>query len=58
MAQRIKLSLEAVKALLQQGLTLKEVARVSGYDMRDLSFMLKVWGMARKRGRRKKAAQQ
>jgi len=57
MAQRIKLPLEAVKVLLQQGLTLKEVARVSGYDMRDLSFMLKLWGMTRRRGRRKKASQ-
>ena len=50
---KIKLPLEAVKALLQQGLTLKEVARVSGYDKRDLSFMLKLWGMSRRRGRRK-----
>jgi hypothetical protein len=55
--KKIKLPLEAVKAVLQQGLTLKEVARVSGYDMRDLSFMLKLWGMTRKRGRRKKVSQ-
>jgi len=57
MTKKIKLPLEAVKAVLQQGLTLKEVARVSGYDMRDLSFMLKLWGMTRKRGRRKKVSQ-
>jgi hypothetical protein len=57
MTKKIKLPLEAVKAVLQQGLTLKEVARVSGYDMRDLSFMLKLWGMTRKSGRRKKVSQ-
>jgi hypothetical protein len=57
MAQKTKLPLGAVKVLLQEGLTLKEVARASGYDMRDLSFMLKLWGMPRKRGRRKKVSQ-
>ena len=57
MTKKIKLPLEAVKALLRQGLTLKEVAGFSGYDMRDLSFMLKLWGMTRKRGRRKKVSQ-
>lgn len=57
MAQKTKLPLETVKMLLKQGLTLKEVARVSGYDMRDLSFMLKLWGMTRKRGRRKKVTE-
>jgi len=57
MTKKIKLPLEAVKALLRQGLTLKEVAGFSGYDMRYLSFMLKLWGMTRKRGRRKKVSQ-
>jgi hypothetical protein len=50
MKRKKKLPLEAVKALLIQGLYLQEVARVTGYSKPELSLMNQIWGLRRKRG--------
>lgn len=48
--QQPRLPLEAVKSLLEQGLYLRDVSRASGYTKPELSVMLKMWGLKRKRG--------
>jgi hypothetical protein len=48
--KKIKLPLEGVKALLEQGLYLHDIARVSGYSKPELCTMSKLWGLRRKRG--------
>jgi hypothetical protein len=45
------LPVEAVKALLQQGLYLRDVSRVAGWTIQELSMASKIWGLpTRKRG--------
>jgi len=44
------LPIEAVKIMLEQGIYLKDVSRASGYSLQELSMMLKIWGLKRKRG--------
>jgi hypothetical protein len=50
MKKKKKLPLDAVRALLIQGLYLEEVARVTGYRTQELSIMNQIWGLRRKRG--------
>jgi len=46
------LAIEAVRIMLEQGIYLKDVSRASGYSIQELSMMLKIWGIKRKRGPR------
>ena len=50
MKKKKKLPLDAVRALLAQGMYLKEIARVTGYAQPELSLMNQIWGLRRKRG--------
>jgi hypothetical protein len=52
MKRKTKLPLAAVRALLEQGLYLKDVSSHSGYTEQELSIMNKIWGLKRKRGPR------
>ena len=49
-----RLPLEAVKALLTEGLTMRDIRRASGYSTQELSMMNRIWQLpARKRGPKK-----
>jgi hypothetical protein len=50
MKRKPKLPLAAVKALLEQGLYLKDVSSHSGFTEQELCVMNKIWGLKRKRG--------
>ena len=50
MKRKTKLPLAAVKALLEQGLYLKDVSSHSGFTEQELCVMNKIWGLKRKRG--------
>lgn len=46
------LPMEAVKALLEQGLKFDDVHRATGYSRPELSLLCKAWGIVPRRGRR------
>jgi len=50
MKTKPKLSLEAVKAMLCDGMYLKDVSRASGYTMSEIAAFCIVWKIKRKRG--------
>jgi hypothetical protein len=49
------LPLEAVRALLEQGLYLRDVSRASGWSKPELCVMCKMWNIRRKRGPKRAA---
>jgi hypothetical protein len=49
------LPMEAVKALLVQGLKFDDVRSATGYSSPELSLLCKAWGIPRKQGRPRKA---
>jgi hypothetical protein len=50
------MTLQEIRALLESGLILRRVHTLCGYTISELSLMCKLWGIARKQGRPRKAA--
>ena len=55
-AKRSEMTLQEIRALLESGMILRRVHALCGYTVSELSLMCKLWGIARKQGRPRKAA--
>jgi hypothetical protein len=53
--KREEMALEDIRRLLESGMLLRHVGKLSNYSTTELSLMCRCWGIKRKRGPRPQA---